>query len=241
MLRLIKFFKDFLLAFPITLIFNPLSKLFIFLFYYNKLIIWIYRNKKRITYCDFYTPLRDYNKRFSLYDHVLTEYQLSDAPIIYLEFGVASGSSFKWWLSKNNSSESRFYGFDTFEGLPENWGVYEKGAMSSLIPTVNDSRAMFIKGLFQDTLNQHLIQIDNLLRNDSRRIIHMDADLYSATAYTLSQLYPYLKKGDLILFDEFSVALHEFKAYDEFVNNFYINLVPVAATNNFYQTAFVVA
>jgi ASC-1-like (ASCH) protein len=68
----------------------------------------------------------------------------------------------------------------------------------------------------------------------------MDADLYSATIFTLSQLYPYIKKGDIILFDEFNVPLHEFKAYKEFIEAFYIKLKPVAAVNNFYQTAFVV-
>ena len=68
----------------------------------------------------------------------------------------------------------------------------------------------------------------------------MDADLYSATIFSLSQLYPFLKKGDIILFDEFNVAMHEFKAYLEFTSNFYIRLKPIAAVNNFYQTAFVV-
>jgi O-methyltransferase len=55
----------------------------------------------------------------------------------------------------------------------------------------------------------------------------MDADLYSATIFTLSQLYPFLHKGDIIMFDEFNVAMHEFKAYDEFTSNFYINLSPL--------------
>jgi signal peptidase I len=54
------------------------------------------------------------------------------------------------------------------------------------------------------------------------------------------QLYPYLQKGDLIFFDEFSVPTHEFKAFDEFTQTCYIKLKPIAAVNNFYQTAFVV-
>ncbi len=49
-----------------------------------------------------------------------------------------------------------------------------------------------------------------------------------------------LKKDDIITFDEFSVPMHEFKAFHEFTSNFYIKLKPVAAVNNFYQTAFVV-
>jgi hypothetical protein len=68
----------------------------------------------------------------------------------------------------------------------------------------------------------------------------MDADLYSATLFALSQLYPFLRKGDIILFDEFNVPMHEFKAYKEFTASFYVKLKPVAAVNNFYQAAFVV-
>jgi len=241
MLRFIKFFKDVLFVLPVTLILQPILKYFVFLGYYNKLILWIYRNKNKLLFCDFYSLLRDYNKRFSLYNFILDHFKLADDPVIYMEFGVASGSSFKWWLSNNVSVDSKFYGFDTFEGLPEKWGTYEKGAMSSLMPSINDSRGLFIKGLFQDTLSDQLSKINTILSGSNRKIIHMDADLYSATAFTLSQLYPYLRKGDLLFFDEFSVAMHEFKAYDEFVNNFYIKLTPIAAVNNFYQTVFIVA
>ena len=78
------------------------------------------------------------------------------------------------------------------------------------------------------------------MEQQSVKIIHLDADLYSATIFTLSQLYPFLKRGDFILFDEFNVPLHEFKAYDDFISSFYVKLKPIGAVNNFYQTAFVV-
>jgi hypothetical protein len=77
-----------------------------------------------------------------------------------------------------------------------------------------------------------------LLKSTTQKVIHIDADLYSATIFSLSQLYPFLQKGDIILFDEFSVALHEFKAYWEFTGNYYIKLKPIVAVNNFYQVAF---
>ena len=114
--------------------------------------------------------------------------------------------------------------------------------MSFQLPDITDTRSSFQKGLFQQTLPGFLKQHADLLNSaDCIRVIHLDADLYSSTAFTLSQLYPYLQKGDVILFDEFNVALHEFKAFYEFVNNFYISMRPVAAVNNFYQTAFVIA
>jgi O-methyltransferase len=58
--------------------------------------------------------------------------------------------------------------------------------------------------------------------------------------FVLSQLYPFLNKGDLVLFDEFNVANHEFFAYQIFTDSFYVKLRLIGAQNNFYQTAFVV-
>ena len=69
----------------------------------------------------------------------------------------------------------------------------------------------------------------------------MDADLYSATLYALTSLAPYLKKGDIIFFDEFVVPTHEFKAYSDFIQSYYINLELIAAANNYYFVAFKVA
>ncbi|MDI9319306.1 MAG: TylF/MycF/NovP-related O-methyltransferase [Phycisphaerales bacterium] len=240
MLRIIKFFKDALLVFPLTMIFQPIARYMAFIYYYNKLIVWIYKNKKNVEYKDFYSPFRNYQKRFDLYKYVSNRHSLDTTQINYIEFGVAEGASFKWWLANNSNANSKFFGFDTFEGLPEDWGTYDKGAMAANIPVINDERGAFLKGLFQDTLVSYIQENTEILKSNTQKIIHMDADLYSATAFTLSQLYPFLRKGDLIFFDEFSVAMHEFKAYDEFVNNFYIKLTPIASVNNFYQTAFIV-
>ncbi len=170
----------------------------------------------------------------------MAHYQLKDAPIQYLEFGVASGNSFKWWLKESQNPASRFYGFDTFEGLPEAWGVFAKGDMHSPIPDVNDNRAMFIKGIFQDTMCDFLDEHGNKLKQ-GKRVIHMDADIFSATLFALSQLYPYLQKGDIIMFDEFNVYGHEYKAFKLFTECFYINLRLISAQNNFYHAAFEVA
>ena len=66
----------------------------------------------------------------------------------------------------------------------------------------------------------------------------MDADIYSATLYTLTSLAPYLKKGDIIFFDEFAVPTHEFKAFTDFTQSFYIDFKLIAAANNYYFSVF---
>jgi len=68
----------------------------------------------------------------------------------------------------------------------------------------------------------------------------LDADLYSATLYVLSMLAPYLKKSDIILFDEFAVPQSEFLAYNDFIRSFYIDLELIAAANNYFFVAFIV-
>ncbi len=239
MKRLVIFLKDFLLFYPVTYIFKPLTRFFLFVSYFNKLIAWIGKNKTQFISSDHYSPRRDYNKRYQLYTFVVDTFQLREKEIVYLEFGVAAGASFNWWLENSKNNSSHFFGFDTFEGLPEKWGsFYEKGSMRFDVPELNDTRGKYIKGLFQDTLPGLVASQRDILTSPATKVILMDADLYSATIFTLSQLYPTLKKGDIIMFDEFSVAMHEFKAFIEFTGNFYIKLKPIVAVNNFYQVAF---
>ena len=231
--------KEFLLFSRITLLLKPFSNLLHFLYYFNKLISFVHQHKNGLLLNDFYVGKRDYSKRYKLYETVSLAHNKNTEPLMYLEFGVASALSFNWWLNHNKNEKSKFFGFDTFEGLPENWGsFYVKGDLAHGIPNINDSRATFIKGLFQDTLPQFLEA--NKAEMYQPKIIHLDADLYTATLFVLSQLYPFLKKGDLIFFDEFSVPTHEFKAVEEFTKAFYVKMKPIAAVNNFYQTAFVI-
>ncbi|MES1223071.1 MAG: TylF/MycF/NovP-related O-methyltransferase, partial [Bacteroidota bacterium] len=136
-----------------------------------------------------------------------------------------------WWLENNKNADSRFYGFDTFEGLPESFGSFEKGSMAVSLESlnINDPRATFYKGLFQDTLIPFL----NNYKSARKKLIHLDADLFSSTIFSLSQLYRFLNEGDILLFDEFAVPKHEFMAFKIFTESFYVNYEVIGAANNY--------
>ena len=139
--------------------------------------------------------------------------------ILYLEFGVYQGDSIKYWLHLNSNSSSRFVGFDTFTGLPEAWkrnfvtvtqNTFDAGGA---IPVIDDNRCSFEVGLFQHKLRPFINSVERTKYD--RVIIHMDADIYSATLFALCECDSLLHAGDIILFDEFSNVFNEFKALDD--------------------------
>ena len=231
---LIRYVKILFVYLRLHIVFNWCSQAFLNLYYLTKFSMWAQKHRK-IAYNDFMSRW-DYSKRYQLYKWVLEKEALAPASINYLEFGVAQGESFRWFLQQNNNATSNFYGFDTFTGLPEDFGPYKKGTFDnqSTPPEVNDGRAKFYQGLFQQTLPVFLSE----WKKDKKNVFMLDADLYSATIYVLTTIAPYLKKGDIIFFDEFSVPTQEFKAYHDFVQSFYFPLELIAATNNYYFVAF---
>ncbi len=232
-IKAIRKIKSNLIRLKFHLIFEPFSSAFLTMAYISKLSRWV-RKTPMPDFNDFYSRHHDYSKRYDLYDHVIKTEDLSG--ICYLEFGVAGGHSFKWWVSRIKNKDSRFYGFDTFSGLPENWGSFKKGDMSANdeFPDVNDDRCQFFKGIFQETVPGFLKDF----KTDLRKVIHMDADIYSSTLFALTMIGPLLNKSDIIIFDEFNVPMHEFKAFTEFISSYYVKVKVIGAVNNYYQTAF---
>ncbi len=229
----IRIAKSLFIKFEIHRLFYPLTGFFLNLVYITHFSKWVNSNKE-ITYNDFLSKW-DYNKRYAMYKWVIERESLT-GPLNYLEFGVASGKSFDWFMTQNSHADSRFYGFDTFDGLPEDWGPFKKGAFSNNneMPLIKDYRGKFLKGLFQQTVPGFLSEFDNSRIN----VLMMDADLWSASLYVLTSLAAFLKKGDIIFFDEFVVPSHEFKAFLDFTQSYYVNLELIAAANNYYFAAF---
>lgn len=140
-----------------------------------------------------------------------------NAAVRYFEFGVAGGKSMRRIAERFPNPDARFFGFDSFEGLPEDWKDKPKGtfSMAGKPPVIRDKRVSFVKGLFQDTLPGFITSIDRMDTNPL--LVHYDADLYSATLFVLSTLWYHVQEYYFI-FDEFMseevIALHDFsRAY----------------------------
>jgi O-methyltransferase len=141
---------------------------------------------------------------------------VNGAAIDYLEFGVFKGESIREWATINTHAESRFFGFDSFEGLPEDWRDGQaKGhfGVHGAVPDFDDRRVTFVKGWFDKTIPTFVRQF----APHNRLVLHLDADLYSSTMLALIYLTPFMSKGTLLIFDEFYDRQHEYKAFRDWL------------------------
>lgn len=161
-------------------------------------------------------------------------------PLDVFEFGVYKGRSMKLWTRLFQHPENRFFGFDTFEGLPEAWISKIDGKVNYFMgegdlkidaPNFADDRIRLFKGLFQDTLIEFLKTYEN-----KPKIFVIDSDLYSSAFFCLSQIHRFLQPGDYIYFDQFVDEYNEFAAFNDYVRSHYMKnrLSLVAYTNQHF-------
>jgi hypothetical protein len=135
---------------------------------------------------------------------------------LVLEFGVATGATLKVICEE---TEHTVYGFDSFNGLPEDWTHFQKAGRfsSSGRPPENlMDNAELVVGLFEDTLPKFLNNHDG-----PASFVHIDCDLYSSTKSVLRHLSPRLCPGTIVVFDEYfnypGWQENEHKAFDEYL------------------------
>lgn len=151
---------------------------------------------------DIYTS-RSYECREELWVEEVKRFT-QNREFTFIEFGVWEGYSIKYLSEKFTNPKNRFFGFDSFEGLPENWhtmtGNMDAGHFSTggFAPFSDDVRIKFIKGWFQNSVAPFITEFN--LKN-SYLVVHYDADLYSSTLHSLMQI-DRLKTKYLAIFDE---------------------------------------
>lgn len=127
------------------------------------------------------------------------------------EFGVWMGNSFRYLIDSFPAG----FGFDTFEGLPENWHGLPPGTYSSFGQVPNILGADFITGEFRDTLPGFFGEARPMAG-----LINFDADLYSSTMTALTHAAPVIDDRTVLIFDELIVNRNweqdEFRALREF-------------------------
>ena len=135
-----------------------------------------------------------------------------------LEFGVAGGTSINYIALLTDRDIN---GFDSFEGLPEDWAgrPEEKGhySLQGKMPSVRKN-VILHKGWFNETLPAFLEQ-----NSGSLALLHIDCDLYSSTKTVLDALVTRFVPGTVIVFDEFfnipNWRQNEYRAFMELVKS----------------------
>ena len=120
---------------------------------------------------------------------------------LWLEFGVSVGTTTTALAECAAAADTRLHGFDSFEGLPEDWIVsddetWSRGSFSGRPSEVPDNVEL-VPGLFQDTLGQFLEMHPGRVA-----FAHVDCDLYSSADCVLTEIRDRLEVGTVLVFDE---------------------------------------
>lgn len=154
--------------------------------------------------------------RYALLDHALSRAMKAHPEGLVCEFGVAGGKTLTF-LAKRVRGE--VHGFDSFEGLPEDWsgtaeraGRFSRKAKPPRVP----ANARLHVGWFDATLPPFL-----KVHAGPAALLHLDADLYSSTKAVLTLMRDRIRPGTVLVFDEYlnypGWRAHEHKAFQEFI------------------------
>ena len=167
--------------------------------------------------------------RWSFFDEMIS---LSDSSRPFYEFGVWNGVSFKYLIK----TFKKGFGFDTFTGIPETWHNEPVGNYSNFGEIPNIEGGEFIAGKFEDTLPNFFLE-----KRPMASLINFDADLYSSTICALNFSKEVIDEKTILIFDEFIMNNNwekdEYKALNEFCNNFSFNYEVLAFSLSTKQVA----
>jgi hypothetical protein len=156
-------------------------------------------------------PLRsDRETRSRMLDIVLEAIQSRAGDVF--EFGVAAGESFLQFLDR--CPNRQIYGFDSFEGIPEDWWTRPKGTFAAPPPQFTNPNGHLIKGWYDESAPRFFRDWKG-----SIALLHIDCDLYSSTAIAFRYALDHCGHDTVVLFDEYynypGFAGHEWLAWRE--------------------------
>lgn len=147
----------------------------------------------------------------------------------YYEFGIFNGYSIFYAqqiAKKKNLAKMKFFGFDSFKGLPavgkeDEGGNFKQGqyarpkkdVIKNIVSHNGDmSTIILIEGYWKNSLKKSLIK-----KHKMRKIAvaYIDCDLYSSTREVLTFIKPLLMKNSLMIFDDWDAFLNKGKVSGE--------------------------
>lgn len=137
---------------------------------------------------------------------------------LVLEFGVFHGKTIR--MIADQWPEAKVHGFDTFQGIPEQWGAEPAGSYSThgLLPEAPDN-VEYHEGLFSATLPAFTSQ-----HRGPVRFANIDCDLYSSTVDVFDALHERIVPGTVLVFDEYIMhpnwQANEYRAFQEAVKKY---------------------
>jgi hypothetical protein len=178
-----------------------------------------------------------FNSNKELYDYIFANFK-PDGEI--LEFGVYKGSTINYFSDRLFGR--KIFGFDSFEGLPEQWRPgFEKGhfALNGNLPPVRENITL-VKGWFEESIPYFLLNYGC----ERIGLLHIDCDLYSSTKTIFNLLGEKISSGTIIIFDEYfnypGWSFGEFKAFQEFVSENNITYSYIGYNANHEQVALII-
>lgn len=149
-----------------------------------------------------------------------------------LEFGVWRGETLRL-IARTAGPARDVVGFDSFEGLPDDWGnLLPKGHFRTPVPDFTSEPTVRLEiGRIEDTLPR-------FLERETRpfAFVHVDCDLYDTTRFVLECVLPRMPRGAVLVFDEYygypSYADHEHRAWREVRDRAAISARPIAYSSH---------
>jgi Macrocin-O-methyltransferase (TylF) len=159
-----------------------------------------------------------------------------DSDELLLDLGVWLG-----WSTRltSDASDRTVFGFDTFEGLVEDWQIDDQAVIKSGtfslaeplaqrfirdtgvslrhgVPDALGRKVQFIKGSTYETLDPFLADRPAA----PIRLFHMDLDTYESCLHGLETCKDHFVEGSILVFDEYLVTNGEMLAFYEFQSKY---------------------